>query len=90
MALQSLEMKPHACASFISRAKNQGLKRQNFAHQAQNLIDTSRRVSHGAPRALPSCPPASNSRLPLGNYLQATSGFLTNAISHAIKKDIAS
>jgi len=45
MALQSLEMKPHACASFISRAKNQGLKRQNFADQAQNFIDTSRRVN---------------------------------------------
>jgi len=45
MPLQSLEMKPHGCTSFISRAKNQGLKPQSFAVQAQNFIDTSRRVT---------------------------------------------
>ena len=44
-ALLSLEMKQHTGASFISRAKNQGLKQQNFADQAQNFIETSRRVN---------------------------------------------
>jgi hypothetical protein len=38
-------MKQHMCTSFILRAKNQGLKQQNFADQAQNFIETSRRVN---------------------------------------------
>ncbi len=45
MPLQSLEMKQHVCVSFITQAKTQGLKQQNFADEAQNFVETSRRVN---------------------------------------------
>ena len=45
MPLQSLETKQHVCSSFMLQAKIQGLKQQNFADQAQNFIETSRRVN---------------------------------------------
>ena len=40
----SVETKAHECASLISRATNQGSKHQNFADQARNFIEASKRV----------------------------------------------